>query len=144
MDAEQKRIANLLPLCVDCGACCIDPFAMPTYPFLEPHEAAALTETERDDLVRLAFPEDPDDDQLAIRTRKDELGRCRCAALNGTIGKRVACRIYDRVPQTCTDFERGSDGCLEARRDILGIPIPKRTHRTDAVPKRPAKPPSDV
>jgi uncharacterized protein len=40
----------------------------------------------------------------------------RCAALSGTVGKRVACGIYEWRPSPCREFEAGSPACEQARR----------------------------
>lgn len=34
-----------------------------------------------------------------------------CTALEGTLGEKVVCRIYEQRPQMCRDFEAGSDKC---------------------------------
>lgn len=39
----------------------------------------------------------------------------RCAALTGTLGKRVACGIYEWRPNPCRELEPGSDACQRAR-----------------------------
>lgn len=39
----------------------------------------------------------------------------RCCALDGVIGERVSCSIYDKRPSACRKFEYGSTGCNEAR-----------------------------
>jgi Fe-S-cluster containining protein len=48
----------------------------------------------------------------------------RCIALKGTIGCSVSCRIYERRPVVCRDFEPGSDLCLRMRREH-GIDEPR-------------------
>jgi Fe-S-cluster containining protein len=39
----------------------------------------------------------------------------RCAALTGTIGRRVACGIYEWRPNPCRELEPGSAACTRAR-----------------------------
>ena len=39
-----------------------------------------------------------------------------CAALEGTIGEAVSCRIYEQRPRICHQFEAGSDKCHALRR----------------------------
>ena len=46
----------------------------------------------------------------------------RCVALEGTLGERVSCTIYDRRPQACRGCEVGSTSC-HAARTALGLPI---------------------
>ncbi len=38
-----------------------------------------------------------------------------CSELIGEIGKNVSCGIYNNRPQTCKDFESGSERCRELR-----------------------------
>ena len=39
----------------------------------------------------------------------------RCSALSGTIGRAVACGIYEWRPNPCHELEAGSDACARAR-----------------------------
>lgn len=39
----------------------------------------------------------------------------RCAALQGEIGERVACRAYGQRPSPCREVEAGDDKCARAR-----------------------------
>jgi len=50
------------------------------------------------------------------RMRGTDHASPRCAALTGTIGRRAACGIYEWRPSPCHELERGSDGCIRARR----------------------------
>ncbi len=45
----------------------------------------------------------------------------RCVALEGEIGDRVTCGIYDLRPAGCKRVEPGSYACKRARRERLGI-----------------------
>ena len=49
------------------------------------------------------------------RMRGTDHSPCRCAALTGTIGERVACAIYEWRPAPCHEFAPDSDACLRAR-----------------------------
>jgi Fe-S-cluster containining protein len=42
-----------------------------------------------------------------------------CPFLEGCIGQKVHCTVYDQRPQVCRQFEAGSEVCLLAR-EILG------------------------
>lgn len=44
----------------------------------------------------------------------------RCVALEGEVGTKVKCSVYNCRPQACRLFEPGSQLCLEARAK-LGI-----------------------
>jgi Fe-S-cluster containining protein len=39
----------------------------------------------------------------------------RCSALGGTIGRAVACGIYEWRPNPCHELQAGSDACARAR-----------------------------
>ena len=47
--------------------------------------------------------------------------RPRCAALEGTIGREVACRVYAARPSPCREVEPGDDKCRRARA-LHGLP----------------------
>lgn len=49
----------------------------------------------------------------------------RCVALQGEIGNRVACSIYDNRSSTCRNFEAGSEACIKARM-AHGLETPDR------------------
>ncbi len=39
----------------------------------------------------------------------------RCAALGGTIGSEVSCRVYEQRPEPCREVQAGDGQCLKAR-----------------------------
>jgi Fe-S-cluster containining protein len=41
----------------------------------------------------------------------------RCAALRGTLGRRVSCAIYDFRPRACRRLDPGTPRCLQYRRE---------------------------
>lgn len=47
----------------------------------------------------------------------------RCVALDGEVGRQVACTIYAGRPGPCRELEEGSDACRQARRR-LGLDDP--------------------
>ena len=51
-----------------------------------------------------------------LRGRFTDADGWRCKALDGQIGKSVACTVYEHRPTTCREFEPGSEKCVEARR----------------------------
>lgn len=57
------------------------------------------------------------------RFMKRDKASGRCTALTGPLSNN-ACTIYDRRPFLCRDFAAGSRQCHEARRKVLGIPLP--------------------
>jgi uncharacterized protein len=43
----------------------------------------------------------------------------RCIALEGTLGEKVSCNVYENRPSVCKNFEIGSKLCLDARSKFL-------------------------
>jgi Fe-S-cluster containining protein len=64
---------------------------------------------------------------FATHVRQGELATCarpggiRCVALSGELGVRVACDIHPHRPDACRRFEQGSEECLAARAEVLGL-----------------------
>jgi hypothetical protein len=89
--------------CLTCGACC--------------REAYDSVEIGNNEPVLARYPEwiDRESKRNKLRRNGD-----RCIALQGgyTCTEAYICAIYDERPQTCRDFERGSDNCLDARRRV--------------------------
>jgi Fe-S-cluster containining protein len=89
--------------CEGCGACC--------------REAYHQVEVDEDDPFVGAHPElvENIDGRLTLR-RAD--GRCPPLRGDGSESEPFHCVVYDDRPQTCRDFERGGESCLEARRSV--------------------------
>lgn len=98
--------------CVLCGACCVSPFEGEGYIHVEADEAELLR--------RLSLPvidiASAEESLLLLGTRINRQGRRVCQALDGRVGRRVECAIYESRPRLCRQFEAGSPECLEARR----------------------------
>ena len=92
--------------CRTCGACCAPEVRLPFYVGLKAADLRRLTAGFRDRHVARG----------SILTRLDSVGRCVCVALHGTLGRRVACRIYARRPGPCRRLTVGSRSCRKARR----------------------------
>jgi Fe-S-cluster containining protein len=45
----------------------------------------------------------------------------RCSALEGEIGRRASCGVYENRPLVCREFQAGSDDCIMAR-SKFGLP----------------------
>lgn len=94
-----------IPECTTCGLCCFLPLIVP------------VTRAESERLTGYCdiLLDDCEEDIVVDRVlpRNDD-GRCR--NLEGTLGKRIGCVIYEDRPQVCRDFEAGSDRCHEYRR----------------------------
>jgi len=102
-----------LPECLDCGACChsINPR------LVELLGADAHTVPEE-------FAEGDSSGGAHMRMLKDPAcGGFVCSAL----GEKNACRIYERRPFLCREFERGSAECLAAIADRRK-PLDQRRH----------------
>jgi Fe-S-cluster containining protein len=86
--------------CRTCGACCRE-----AYHAVEVHPREKFVRTHAEWLVRV-------DGRWNVRREGH-----RCAALGGCDGA-WTCVVYAARPETCREFEVGSDNCLEARRRV--------------------------
>ncbi|MEO0414615.1 MAG: YkgJ family cysteine cluster protein [Verrucomicrobiota bacterium] len=91
--------------CQTCGACCAFDERWPTL------------ESERD-----FGPDGPPPELVADGVMKSI--DHRCVALEGEIGVKVGCTIYERRPDTCDICQAGSFSCLMARKKH-GLPVPE-------------------
>ena len=93
-----------IPDCMTCGACCA---------------AFVVVDAENADI-----PEDKVWIVQSLRNGSEPGGRfirrregdLACAGLEGRVGDRVNCTIYDARPKMCREFEAGSDRCHAVRR----------------------------
>ena len=95
-----------LPLCTECGACCVCEHGSAWYVELTREEvrqgrfssANTLTQTFAADTV------------VGLRTKW--VGpRCVCTHLQGETLVSVHCAIYNERPDACRQFRRGGPGC---------------------------------
>ena len=93
--------------CIECGACCRDNRAV-----VEPGDLRAWRRAERRDLLSRAYLK-RSNGQIVLRLTTT--GRC----LHLDSGNR--CRIYELRPSNCRAFPVGSEACLAARLETLGI-----------------------
>jgi uncharacterized protein len=56
----------------------------------------------------------------------------RCRALEGVVGQRVACAVYEQRPSPCREVEPGDDKCNQARARYGLPPIATPNHREDS------------
>lgn len=113
------------PDCKTCGACCIGKSADGDF--------VPVTALDRRRLptkyVKKLQDVEPEEDGVFERAENVPyaFGLKRfgaheaCVALKGTLGKDVACDIYDVRPAFCRSFERGSDECRTRRRELFFI-----------------------
>jgi uncharacterized protein len=87
--------------CKSCGACCCFKWS---WPVLRRDRSDAVNIPK--EMVRSDFP--------LMKTIDN-----RCIALDGKVGKSVCCKVYNDRPNSCRQFELGSDLCKEARKKVL-------------------------
>lgn len=93
--------------CQSCAACCVVGGEVVVSP--EDPTPRHLTRSVRG-LIGFAFYEAEDGHRRMARTNE---GACVALRGNGSCG--YSCRIYDRRPTNCREFEPGSRPCLAAR-----------------------------
>lgn len=98
--------------CQSCGACCFNPpenreEGTTEYVTIEARDSIRR----RPELLRRYAQER--DGELHLKVLPDH----RCAALLGSLGKRVRCAIYAQRPSPCRRVEAGSDLCHRYRRE---------------------------
>lgn len=91
-------------VCTGCGACC----ATFTVDFHVAEVAGA-------DRAGVPPPMTVPVIRATVRMRGTDAVPARCVALEGEVGTRVACSIYDCRPGPCREFEAGSAACNRAR-----------------------------
>ncbi len=87
--------------CKTCGACCAFKWS---WPVLLRSRLDAINIPK--EMVRTDYP--------LMKTIDN-----RCIALDGKVGKSVCCKVYDDRPNSCRQFEPGSELCREARKKVL-------------------------
>ena len=115
--------------CETCGACCVyfhkgeendnnsSLWAVPINPSFDevPHKFVQIGR-------RMTICDSAEDADKGISYETTKFVRpngLKCSALRGKVGDRVSCRIYDKRPPVCRNFESGSDRCIEARNSEL-------------------------
>jgi len=83
--------------CINCGACCA------SFRVVLP---ASETSDQPGGFVPVELTELLGNRQRVMRGTCGGLQK-RCAALEGTVGLRVSCRVYDQRPSTCRNFRSG-------------------------------------
>ena len=100
--------------CQKCGACCCNPAenrAEGFRDYVEIAKSEKLAKKPRH-LSRYAVTNDAGVLHLKLIGEEE-----RCAALLGSLGKRVTCAIYDLRPRGCRLVEAGDKRCLQYRRE---------------------------
>ncbi len=107
-----------LPDCQSCGACCCNPLenraeGFRDYVEIGPREPLLKKSKQ---LQKYATVNASGNYHLRLLGPEE-----RCAALVGSLGKRVSCKIYPLRPRGCRLVEPGDRRCLQYRRE-RGLP----------------------
>ena len=94
--------------CLACGACCRNNEVI-----LEPEDAPRLAAAGLSHLTKAPFARRNRDGRVVLRVAKG--GDCK------QLGKDNACAIYDARPNACREVPAGSECCLWARYEELGV-----------------------
>lgn len=115
--AVQARCLKTTLDCQTCGACCCNPDENRAEGFVDYIEVRAGERLyrKRDSLRRFTVLNGRGERHMKLLPRGR--GEERCAALQGALGKRVTCLIYDDRLAGCRKVEAGSDRCLQYRRE---------------------------
>jgi uncharacterized protein len=107
--------------CVKCGACCVSDYDAEDYVILTVDDIAQLNPEEAKAYVYTDTTYG--EPQRSMKTARDSQDNCRCAALEGVVGRRVGCAIYDRRPKVCRGFDPETDVCDFARQMAFGVSL---------------------
>jgi uncharacterized protein len=95
-----------IPDCMTCGACCASMLCVGVRP------GEQISDEDYWDIT----VEVENGEILVDRYLRRNGETLACAALDGTVGEQVSCRIYEQRPRICHHFEAGSDRCHAVRR----------------------------
>ena len=87
-----------IPDCLECGACCAK----------EP----CWVEVSQSDFEFLDDPELVTSGDILPWSMKTKGEKFQCVALDGKVGEKVFCTIYEKRPMICRQVQRGSEICL--------------------------------
>lgn len=111
------EIAALLPPCKECGACCVPEYDDGYYADVNDGDEERMGRA-RLRRMTLEVGHGYTGSGRAMQTKENAQGHIVCKALRGSVGKRCSCSIYRHRPDVCREFNRGSEGCLAARRQV--------------------------
>jgi Fe-S-cluster containining protein len=137
-DNLTTRVANNIltppgtpvPDCVACGACCV------ALPCVGVRPAEELAEEDYWDVTTDGAAGAITVDRF-VRRDAESLA---CAALVIKDGTAALCRVYERRPQICRDFEAGSDKCHALRRAFGFEPFLSLEEMSEALEKLEKRP----
>jgi len=105
------------PECRTCGACCVGKSSDGDF---VPVTALDRRRLPTKYVKKLQAIDPPDDGPYAFGLKRFGEHEA-CVALKGTLGKSVACDLYDVRPNYCRTFERGSQECRNRRAELFFI-----------------------
>jgi len=118
-----------IPDCLTCGACCQSLLCVGVRP----------TDTVDPDLCWEVTVETEEGQLVVDRYLRRNSETLACAALEGTLGERVGCTIYETRPKMCHHFDAGSDRCHAIRRAFGIEPFLTLQEMSDALDKLDAR-----
>lgn len=95
-----------VPDCMTCGACCA---ALPCVGVRPDEQISAEDYWD-------VMAKSENGEMTVDRFLRRDAETFVCTALDGAVGEKVICRIYEQRPRMCHDFEAGSDKCHALRR----------------------------
>jgi Fe-S-cluster containining protein len=138
-----KRSANVItppdapiPDCLSCGVCCAAMLCVG----VRPSEDDRLSTEEYWDITI----EGREGEITVDRYLRRDAETLACAFLNIADGEPTGCKIYERRPQMCHDFDAGSDKCHALRRAYGIEPFLSLDEMSEALEKLDNKPEKSV
>lgn len=129
-----KRSANVITLpdtpipdCLSCGVCCAAMLCVG----VRPSEDEQLSAEEYWDITI----EGQENEITVDRYLRRDVETLACAFLQIETGEPTICKIYERRPQMCRDFDAGSDKCHALRRAFGIEPFLSLDEMTEALEK---------
>lgn len=95
-----------IPDCLTCGACCASQLCVNLSP------GNAVSSKDFWEITKPGANGEFTVDRCIKRKEED----FSCTALDGTVGEKVGCRVYEDRPKMCRMLEEGSDRCHAIRR----------------------------
>lgn len=112
--------------CQACGACCTTRAKHPElYVSLTQYDLHQIRRSKNGPALVVADPLFPEA-HLKMVPINAERHHYACAALQGTVGTKVECSIYENRPTVCRTFKPGSADCFDSRwlhERVTGSPI---------------------
>jgi len=99
--------------CQSCGACCGPLYDDETHADLTEEDVGRLSKGYVKRWVVYVLDQYP-----ALKTKRTAHSGVVCGALQGQVGKKVRCSIYENRPTVCRRYRPGSPDCLASRRSL--------------------------